>query len=234
MKFACKRVGALLLALMLILTAVPGLVPAASAEEVEQTNAYVLNYAPNSLTADYQYSQTYMYTTPFTVNHTVVYGDGSSYTGGNFPEIFNLINTTKLSLGGDGAYASIAAYCTDAATGIRKNTSYRRINLEDSTYYKSGAAGKIRAVILNSVPRVSVETIEANANIWLQGQGLPVINGLQSGEAILATQITIWELANADNYTINKFFDGMADLRNDYGDYLDNVADTTNVHQQET
>lgn len=234
MKFACKRVGALLLALMLILTAVPGLVPAASAEEVEQTNAYVLNYAPDSLTADYQYSQTYMYTTPFTVNHTVVYGDGSSYTGGNFPEIFNLINTTKLSLGGDGAYASIAAYCTDAATGIRKNTSYRRINLEDSTYYKSGAAGKIRAVILNSFPRVSVETIEANANIWLQGQGLPVINGLQSGEAILATQITIWELANADNYTINKFFDGMADLRNDYGDYLDNVADTTNVDQQET
>lgn len=240
MKFEFKRVAALLLTLMLVATTLGGLTLPASAEEtadtIDRKNAYVLNYSDSELTVSYDYNIPYMYTTPFMVDHTIIDEDGTEfYSGDNFPEVFNLINTTKLSEDGTGAYASIAAYCTDASTGIRENTSYRRINLEDSTYYVSGAAGKIRAVVLNGYPRQDVASIQASANAWLNGQGLPEIKELQSGEAILATQVAIWQLANADNYTINKYYSGWKDLTTaGWSSYLSDVIDSSAVTQEPT
>lgn len=240
MKLDFKRITSVLLALVLVVSALGGLPLTASADETEETitktNSYVLNYSDSDLSSLYGYTQPYMYTTPFMVDHTATLEDGSEYySGANFPEVFNLINTTKLPEGGEGAYASIAAYCTDATTGIRKNTSYRRINLEDSTYYQSGAAGKIRAVVLNGYPYRSVETIQANANVWLQSQGLPEIAQLQSGEAILATQVAIWQLANAGHYTVEDYYCGWKDLTtSSWASYLSDVIDASAIHQQPT
>lgn len=231
-----KRIFALALAVILTAGTLSGIALTANAETVTETDSYVLNFSPEELT-DYAYNRPYWYTTPFTVNHHVTEDDGTLYyDGGNFPEVFNLINTTKLEETGEAAYASILAYCTDASTGTVKNTSYRRINLEDSTYYENGVAGKIRAVYLKGFPNLEVAAIQESANAWLKGQGLPEIQGLQSGEAILATQIAIWKLANGDHYTINKFFDGMQDLEEDWlGDYLSaQVVDTSTASQQET
>lgn len=231
MKIGFRRISALLMALMLIVSLSTDMTVSA-VEEIPVTDAYVLNYAPDTLTAEYEYNLPYLYCTPFMVNHTITEENWEEYySGGNYPEIFNLINTTKLESGGDGAYASIAAYCTDASTGIRENKSYRRINLEDSTYYASGAAGKIRAVILNAFPYCSVETVQENANCWLQSQGLPQIVDLQSGEAILATQTAIWALANGEHYTINAHYYGTTELGESY---LADVVYTEAAAQQET
>lgn len=248
----CKRIVAIALAMMLMMASL-GRVPVTafadmSGEEIIDTDVlpevqtvavtdpYVLNFSPNELTADYGYNVPYMYVTPFTVNHHITETDGSLfYSGSNFPEVFNLINTTLLAAGGTGPYASIAAYCTDASTGIRENSSYRRINLEDSTYYPSGAAGQIRAVVMNSFPMLDIVAIERNANTWFAAKGEEGLNQLQSGEAIVATQTAIWKLANGEHYTVNKHFDGMQDLREPWlGDYLNHVVDTSTVDQQET
>lgn len=236
MKRNTIRFAALVLALTLLVSSLGSLGVTAAAEEITETNSYVLQFKPDALTAEYPFNKPYLYTTPFTVDHTITKPNGEEYySGGNFPEIFNLINTTKLAGGGAGAYASIAAYCTDASTGTRENSSYRRINLEDSTY-ASGAAGKIRAVILKSYPRVDVSSIEAAANRYLSAWGKPEIVGLQSGEAILATQIAIWKLANGKHYTINSFFAGMQDLNAAWlGDYLSGeVVYPENATQTET
>lgn len=236
MKRNGTKIASLLLALVLLVSPLGNLGVTVSAEETTATNAYVLQFKPDGLAADYAYNKPYLYTTPFTVDHTITKPNGEEYySGGNFPEVFNLINTTKLGQSGDYPYASIAAYCTDASTGTRENSNYRRINLEDSTY-AGGAAGKIRAVVLKSYPRVDVSSIEAAANQYLRAWGLPEITGLQSGEAILATQIAIWKLANGKHYTINTFFAGMQDLNADWlGDYLSSdVVYTDNTTQTET
>ena len=251
MNWNCKRMIAILLAMMLMVASLGNMSVTASADEdgeiidaeilpetqtVTVTDPYVLNFSPNALTGDYAYNVPYMYVTPFTVNHYIKKDDGTKdYEGGNFPEVFNLINTTKLAEGGTGAYASIAAYCTDASTGMKENTSYRRINLEDSTYYPSGASGRIRAVVMNSFPKLDVATIEANANKWFSAKGEDGLTQLQSGEVIVATQTAIWKLANGDNYTIKAHFDGMQDLTESWlGDYLNQAIDTSAADQKET
>ena len=248
----CKRMTAAALAIMLMLASLGRVTVTASANEngeeiidakilpevqtVTVTDPYVLNYSPSALAASYEYNVPYMYVTPFTVNHSITNEDGSKYySGGNFPEVFNLINTAKLAEGGTGAYASIAAYCTDASTGIKENSSYRRINLEDSTYYPSGAAGRIRAVVMHSFPMLNVAEIEKNANAWFASRGEEGLNQLQSGEAIVATQTAIWKLANGDHYTINAHFDGMQDLTESWlGDYLNQAIDVSAASQVET
>lgn len=217
MRIKPKRVGALLLATLLSVFAAGKHIPSASAEEIERTDAYVLNYNSSDLGGDYAYTQPYLYGTPFMVNHSITDENGDYYySGNNHPEVFNLINTTKLNAGGDGTYASIAAYCTDASTGIRDNFVYRRINLEDSTYYESGAAGRIRAVVLRAFPYMDVESIQTSANIWLKAQGLPEVTNLQSGEAILAAQTAIWKLANADHYEVLENYSGCTQLSESY------------------
>ena len=216
MKMDFKRLGAFAMALMLTLVSLSGLTTAASAEETETvpyTDSYVLNYSDSDLAGAYAYTQPFMYVSPFMVGQTATKDDGSTASSGNgVAVIFNLINTTKLADGGDGLYASIPAYCTDVITGIRTDTTYRRINLEDSTYYVGWAAGKVRAVVLNSFPYKDLEAVQTRANSWLRGQGLPEITQLQTGEAILATQIAIWKLANADHYTINQHFSEMMSM----------------------
>lgn len=235
MKTMFARMLALFMALLIMLSPLGSLAISSEAEEIQSQNAYVLQYDPSELTTGYEYNKPYLYVTPFTVDHTVTREDGSTYySGRNFPEVFNLINTTKLAAGGEGAYASIAAYCTDASTGLQENAVYRRINLEDSSYYASGAAGRIRAVMLNSFPRLDVASIEAAANVYLNANGYPQIVDLQSGEAILATQLAIWKLANGGYYTINRYFAGMQDLTESWlGDYLDSTVYHETVDQQE-
>lgn len=236
MKIDLKRIAIQLVALMIMIIYFFFLPLKVHAEEGKVTDSYVLHYSPSEFTADYAYTVPYMYTTPFTVKHTITKEDGSSfYTVGTFPEIYNLVNTTKLSEKGKHAYASIAAYGMEASSYICGNVRYRRINLEDAEYFDGKTAGKLRAVALHGFPWKNVIAIQARANSWLRSQELPEIVDLQSGEAILATQAAIWELTNADNYTINAFFGGMADLQAPiWSSYLANVVHTEAVTQQAT
>lgn len=177
----------LLAMVMAVLLAVTGMTFAVSAAEAETTNAYVLHF-------DGAGSVPYLYGSRYQCKHSYSdpeAGENSVWTYWNAPEIFNLVNTANGS--------SIAAYCTDADTSTTGNTSYRRINLEDSSYYASGAAERLRAVILNTFPRKSVEEVAAAANAQMGD----VIRNLTQGEVISATQQAIWEISHGDKYTVN-------------------------------
>lgn len=222
-----KRAFMLLLTLLFCAASLGSLLPVARAEEV--TDAYVLSF--DNAVADYAYgSMPYMYKSPFMMRHSF-YDPGSgpssvwTYTYTN--EIFQLINTAKLAEGGEGAYASISAYCTDADTGTRSNTTYRRINLEDSTYHESGAAARLRSVILSSFPYIQdMQAIADAANVWLQANGMSKIEQLQIGEAMLATQQAIWEITHGDKYTVEDPYTGVGDYDGSDAVYQTNASET--------
>lgn len=164
----------------------------------------------------------YDYVTPFTVEHTVTRADGSRYFSGSCsPVLFRLTGE---------AGSDITAYCADAAAGIQPGVRYRRINLEDSTYFNDLAAGKLRAVVQKSFPACQIETVQEHANAWLRERELPEIQSLQSGEAILAAQIAIWKLSGGSGYTAHSLYSGVMDLNG----YQESVVHTGELFQQPT
>ena len=191
MKYPIKRLFAVLLAFVLAASSLAGMPVSAQ----ESPTAYVLRY-------DGQDAKPYLYGSRFEFKHSYndpAMGKGSVWTFWNCPEIFNLVSTA------DGS--SIAAYCTDADTSTKRNTSYRRINLEDSSYHATGAAEKLRSILLNTFPHISVDEVSAAAN----AAGFAVTN-LQQGELISATQQAIWETAHADKYTVDIHSTGLRDM----------------------
>ncbi len=187
-----KRAFALLLAAVLAVGTLSGLPLIAAAQEPGPEDAYVLRYEGKG-------AQPYLYGSRYEFKHShndPAAGEGSVWTFWNCPEIFNLVNTR------DGS--SIAAYCTDADTGTRTDTGYRRINLEDSTYHASGAAQRLRTLLLNTFPRKTVAEVQAAAN----AAGFAVTD-LAQGELISATQQAIWELTHGDKYTVDDHSTGL-------------------------
>lgn len=69
--------------------------------------------------------------------------------------------------------------------------TYTLENLEDTTE----AAGKLRAIALGGYPRKSLSQLTQAANPWLLGRGKVPLCCLQSGEALLATQLALWQAA---------------------------------------
>lgn len=190
-----KRTAALLLAACLMLAAMGNLGTPAFAAEA--SGSYVLRFD--------DLSQPYLYGSRYQCSHSYndpEAGESSVWTYWNAPEIFNLVYN-----GEDGS-RSIAAYCTDADTSTYSDGSiyYRRINLEDSTYHVSGAAVRLRSVLLHSFPYLSVETVAANVNQVL-GEGS--IQELTQGEVISATQQAIWEITHGEKYTVNNNYVGV-------------------------
>lgn len=181
-----RRMLAWTMALLIAATCFGSVTIPSQATQVATSDPYVLQYEGTG-------AKPYLYGTRYEFKHSYndpAAGEGSVWTYYNCPEIFNLVNTI------DGS--SIAAYCTDADTGTRIDTSYRRINLEDATFYAPGAAGKLRAIVLNTFPHMSLEEVAAAAT----AAGYPVME-LQQGELISATQQAIWETAHGDKYTVD-------------------------------
>lgn len=117
-------------------------------------------------------------TAPFVVRYAQ-----QGKTTGDLGELYQLCN------GNEVIRVYRAAPGADAAAD-----SYRRINLEDGT----DEADQLRAVILGGYPQLGAESLAVRANVWLRGKGLPEITHLQTGEALLATQIAVWEIAQPD------------------------------------
>lgn len=86
------------------------------------------------------------------------------------------------------------AYCCDIETGLAEGTDYRRINLEDSDYFTDGVAEKIRAIVENSYPFISME--EMKANLKKGGLKAEFVDSLGRSELIAATQMAIWQYSN--------------------------------------
>lgn len=111
----------------------------------------------------------------------------------------------------------VPAYCCDLSTGITHGTTYRRINLEDSTYYDDTAAGHIRGIFSHGYWPIGtdmndVKAMEEKANAWLDANNYPTqpetsdeetpavdtsrIHNLTAAQAITATQAAIWYYSN--------------------------------------
>lgn len=58
-------------------------------------------------------------------------------------------------------------------------------------------AGKLRGVMLGGYPAKPVSQLQSQANAWLASRGREPVEELQSGEAMLATQLALWRLLGA-------------------------------------
>ncbi len=101
--------------------------------------------------------------------------------------IFGLYNTTSGKV--------VDAYCMDVNTGAEAGYDYRRLNLEDSSYSES-TAGLVRSILLNSFPHKTVDEVAATTNI----------TGLTTCEAIMATQLAVWEAVHGELFTVTEFY----------------------------
>ncbi len=138
--------------------------------------------------------------------------------------IFKLVNTINPS-------NQPAAYCSDFLYSIVSDTKYKRINLEDSTYYNAAAARHIRSIVENGywhdwTPE-DLSEAEAKANNWIETYDpstfetdafLPYdaeeevsrISNLTAAEALMATQLAVWAFANTegDNWWV-KYYESL-------------------------
>ena len=150
----------------------------------------------------------YVCASPFVADYTLTGEDGQTvFSGEDFVEVYHLT--------ADGAGeqdVSIAAYSVNIDAEVPEKAGYRRVGLEDSGCFSAETAGKLRAVVQWSCPHKDVSAIQAAANPWLQSHGLPEIRHLQSGEAVLAAQLAIWELTNQGKFTVNEYLSGWEDM----------------------
>ena len=192
MKISFKRAAAMLTALA---AAVSGalLLRARAAED-----GYVLHIARDA----------YVCASPFVADYTLTGEDGQTvFTGENFVEVYHL------TADGAGEQAvSIAAYSVSPDAEAPEKAGYRRVGLEDRGCFSAETAGKLRAVVQGSYPHKNVAAIQAAANPWLQSHGLPEIRQLQSGEAVLAAQLAVWELTNQGKFSVNDYLSRWEDM----------------------
>ena len=85
-------------------------------------------------------------------------------------------------------------YCCDVETMIVDGTYYKRLNLEDSEYYNEAEAAKIRSIVTNSYPYVTLEAMKAD----LAENGCAYAEELTRNEIIAAVQTAIWASANTN------------------------------------
>lgn len=192
MKISFKRAAAMLAALA---AAVSGalLLRARAAED-----GYVLHIARDA----------YVCASPFVADFTLTGEDGKTFfSGEDFVEVYHL------TADGAGEQAvSIAAYSVSPDAEAPEKTGYRRVGLEDSGCFSAETAGKLRAVVQGLYPHKNVAAIQAAANPWLQSHGLPEIRQLQSGEAVLAAQLAVWELTNQGKFSVNDYLSRWEDM----------------------
>lgn len=96
-------------------------------------------------------------------------------------------------------------YCCDAVTGYEDSVYYKRMNLEDSAYYTQEQARKIRAIVMNSYPYITLEQMKED----LKAEGFADAEQLTRADIIAAVQAAIWAYANLESgsYVYSQTFD---------------------------
>lgn len=203
------RLLAFLLCIPLLLSILPGV----SAAEITagEKATYVLNYDSDNDDFDGPELQ---YFTPYRVQYRL--NNSSLKTMKTC--IFSLYNTVDDTV--------IPVYCSDIDTMAYANYTYRRINLEDSTY-AAGAAGLIRAIVTYGFYLIPIagETDEAHALRVEEELGrlsaATGVEGLTIGEAIAGTQAAIWQAAHGTSLVYNDIM---------YSAYKTDVSDTVRYY----
>ena len=150
------------------------------------------------------------------------------------PQTFVLVDTVAydgdtwtpngLYVSGQSNYEVV--YCCDMDTRIENGVYYKRMNLEDSEYCSAETAARIRAIITNSYPYVSLEEMIAN----LAADGFPNADKLTRADIIAAVQAAVWTCANDTTVQYLKSHDFAANPRwggvmHDYSAEMGKFAD---------
>lgn len=147
-----------------------------SNEEIFQvTDNYVLEFGAEGVPL-------YAYFSPFV---PILTYDNVTISG--YSILFGLKNT-------DNDEIIETAYCTDLPVDAVEIANYRPINLSDSTY-AAAHANKLRSILLNSYPHISLETLAKKSGI----------KDISMCEAITATQLAVWKTAHGDIVEIKDF-----------------------------
>ena len=136
--------------------------------------------------------------------HAYEFSNHALVSGGNvdIPQLFVMADASKdYTWSPDGKYSFGVSnyevlYCCDAETGLDDGIYYKRLNLEDSSYYDSDSAAHIRAILTNSYPYVSLEQMKAN----LIKAGVEGAENLDRAEILSAVQGAVWNFANGAAY----------------------------------
>ncbi len=139
------------------------------------TDSYVLEFGAEGVPL-------YAYFSPFV---PILTYDNVTISG--YSILFGLKNT-------DNDEIIETAYCTDLPVDAAEIANYQPINLSDSTYAATHA-NKLRSILLNSYPHISLETLAKKSGI----------DGISMCEAITATQLAVWKTAHGDIVEIKDF-----------------------------
>lgn len=188
-----KRLISLLMALMLVVTAMSGLAVTVAADEIDSTDPYVYSVQNYDFESDTGVSKWLgMATSPF-------YMDMKS-NGESEVVLFELTDEAN-------GNHPVETYCIDLVTGMESCVYYKRINLEDSAYFSSDEAQRIRTIVNNGVTVKQVADIQADANAWLEANGYAALTDLTGAEVLSATQAAIWCTANhVDSAAVGSYY----------------------------
>ncbi len=190
--YANKRILCFVLSIILILSVFA--LPVFSADEITESNTYVLNRDGNG-------ERLYLYQSPCMIGY-----DLNNQYGGNGVPIQAFVYTMYNEITGE----HFPTYCGDIHITAVQGTDYRRLNLEDSSF-SANAAGKVRAILqegfyiipingesdADHATRVAAKTAELAAASGAEG--------LTTGEAIAATQAAIWQVIHGSALSFPKF-----------------------------
>jgi len=153
---------------------------------------------------------------------------------GQIPQTFILVNTAdgKTSWTPDGKYVCgesnyEVAYCCDVETALEYTTDYKRVNLEDSSYYGKESAKHIRAILQNSYPFVTMD--EMKAKLKAGGLDAGFVDSLSRSDIISAVQMAVWSYANVNNGAQNGLgYFASVHITKNSGIYFSPLHDTNN------
>jgi len=145
----------------------------------EKTNAYALNYRGNYGPYIYEYGSNYV---PLI-----------SYSQISDEPYLDWIGTSLLYNVEDPDNDIVSTYCVDQYTGVPgSSVLYKRMNLEDSTFFSDEQAARLRSIYLKGFPHVALEELSA----------ITGVENLQLSEAVSATQLAIWHASYGDDFAV--------------------------------
>lgn len=162
------------------------------------------------------------------------YEVGNYMVSGEIPQTFILVDTVDGAttwtpngkyICGESNYE--VTYCCDVETPIAYNTYYKRVNLEDSSYFDAEESKQIRAVLEKSYPYLSMD--EMKATLKADGMDADFVDSLNRADLISGVQMAVWSLANINDAAADglEYF-ATIDVPKNTGIYFTPLHDYTN------
>lgn len=136
--------------------------------------------------------------------------------GGFIPAIYNIV---------DSAGKQYNVYCCDYEVNILTTgdkIAYRRLTLENSGYYDEEAAKKIRAIVLNSYPVLSLNAMREN----MRNAGYDLNDSVSEEQLLSGTQRAIWQCSNKSEVENQKVYRYSHRITDGYSDVIKVPEDT--------